>query len=88
MGGNIFYDSGSYGSAGKGQVVRNNSASMGNHTANCLVSTYISTSFTGDYDTLHVGWAGNLSDDEFWNGQMTINGLHNDNASIRAYNCV
>ncbi|MET8742707.1 hypothetical protein [Streptomyces sp. NPDC004728] len=75
LSGNKFADHGT-GSAGAGQVVRNNAASMGNNTINCHVRVFYSTRFTGDSNWLHAGYAGNLNGD-----------LRNEDASIRVENC-
>ncbi|GIG92305.1 hypothetical protein [Plantactinospora endophytica] len=76
------FSNGGTGTAGAGQAVRNNAASMGNHTANCNVTTWISPGFTGPYgdwrdnNWLSPGHAGNL------NGY-----LRNNEASINVNNC-
>lgn len=60
---------------GLNQVVANNAGSMADGTSNCTVDTYVYGNFTGNYDHLSPGWAGNLS-----------SGLHNNEGSI-AYYC-
>jgi hypothetical protein len=60
---------------GLNQRVANNAGSMANGTSNCTVDTYVYGNFTGNYDHLSPGWAGNLSGD-----------LHNNEGSI-AYYC-
>ncbi|MGW2106321.1 hypothetical protein [Streptomyces sp. NPDC001948] len=75
LSGNKFANHGT-GSAGAGQVVRNNAASMGNNTTNCRVAVFYSTGFKGDANWLHAGHAGNLNGD-----------LRNENASIRVDSC-
>jgi hypothetical protein len=60
---------------GLNQKVANNAGSMANSTSNCTVDTYVYGNFTGNYDHLSPGWAGNLSGD-----------LHNNEGSI-AYYC-
>jgi hypothetical protein len=60
---------------GVNQKVANNAGSMANGTSNCTVDTYVYGNFTGNYDHLSPGWAGNLSGD-----------LHNNEGSI-AYYC-
>lgn len=60
---------------GLNQEVANNAGSMANGTSNCTVDTYVYGNFTGNYDHLSPGWAGNLSSD-----------LHNNEGSI-AYYC-
>ncbi|MFI1753594.1 hypothetical protein [Streptomyces sp. NPDC020571] len=75
LGGNTFANHGT-GSAGAGQVVRNNAASMGNNTTNCHVTTFVSPNFTGDANWLHAGHAGNLN-----------SRLRNNEASIRVDSC-
>ncbi|MFD7497571.1 hypothetical protein ACFV8T_35395 [Streptomyces sp. NPDC059832] len=74
LAGNKFANHGT-GSAGAGQVVRNNAASMGNHTTNCHVTVFSKTSFHGNTNWLRAGHAGNLTT------------LRNDNASIRVDGC-
>ncbi|MEV7710859.1 peptidase inhibitor family I36 protein [Streptomyces sp. NPDC088270] len=75
LSGNKFANHGT-GSAGAGQVVRNNAASMGNHTTNCHVAVFYSPGFKGDANWLHAGHAGNLN-----------SALRNNNASIRVDSC-
>ncbi|MFB7211211.1 hypothetical protein [Streptomyces sp. NPDC056255] len=75
LSGNKFANHGT-GSAGAGQVVRNNAASMGNNTTNCRVRVFYSPGFTGDSNWLTAGHAGNL------NGN-----LRNNDASIRVESC-
>ena len=60
---------------GLNQRVANNAGSMANGTSNCTVDTYVYGNFTGNYDHLSPGWAGNLSGD-----------LQNNEGSI-AYYC-
>lgn len=60
---------------GLNQKVADNAGSMANSTSNCTVDTYVYGNFTGNYDHLSPGWAGNLSGD-----------LHNNEGSI-AYYC-
>ena len=60
---------------GLNQKVANNAGSMANGTSNCTVDAYVGGNFTGNYDHLSPGWAGNLS-----------GGLHNNEGSI-AYYC-
>ena len=60
---------------GLNQRVANNAGSMANATSNCTVDAYVYGNFTGNYDHLSPGWAGNLSGD-----------LHNNEGSI-AYYC-
>ncbi|GAA4235410.1 hypothetical protein GCM10022254_42670 [Actinomadura meridiana] len=81
LGGNKFSDSGSFGSAGDGKVVRNNAASMGNHTSNCQVTTYIYPHLTGDGNYLNRGYAGNLTE-----GNSYYH-LRNNEASITINSC-
>ncbi|MFF2330134.1 MULTISPECIES: hypothetical protein [unclassified Streptomyces] len=75
LSGNKFANHGT-GSAGAGQVVRNNAASMGNHTTNCHVTVFYSPDFKGDRNWLRAGHAGNLNAD-----------LRNNDASIRVDGC-
>ncbi|MER8088870.1 peptidase inhibitor family I36 protein [Streptomyces sp. NPDC058316] len=75
LSGNKFGNHGT-GSAGAGQVVRNNAASMGNNTTNCHVTVFYSPSFKGDSNWLHAGHAGNLN-----------TRLRNNDASIRVDSC-
>lgn len=75
LSGNKFANHGT-GSAGAGQVVRNNAASMGNNTTNCHVAVFYSPGFKGDANWLHAGRAGNLNGD-----------LRNNDASIRVDSC-
>ncbi|MCX4730593.1 hypothetical protein [Streptomyces sp. NBC_01363] len=74
LAGNKFANHGT-GSAGAGQVVRDNAASMGNNTTNCHVTVFSKTDFHGNTNWLRAGHAGNLKD------------LRNDNASIRVDGC-
>jgi hypothetical protein len=60
---------------GLNQIVANNAGSMADGTSNCTLDTYVYGNFTGNYDHLSPGWAGNLS-----------SGLHNNEGSI-AYYC-
>jgi hypothetical protein len=60
---------------GLNQPVANNAGSMADATSNCTLDTYVYGNFTGNYDHLSPGWAGNLSP-----------GLHNNEGSI-AYYC-
>jgi hypothetical protein len=85
LAGNKFYDSGYFGSGGVGQVVRNNAASVGNKTTNCMVGVFKYTSYRGVYDYVHPLYSGDLNGDAF--GGVGFDGLRNDNASIKAYNC-
>ncbi|MGW7376781.1 hypothetical protein DEJ48_04040 [Streptomyces venezuelae] len=75
LGGNKFGNHGT-GTAGAGQVVRNNAASMGNNTTNCHVATFVSPNFQGDANWLHAGHGGNLNST-----------LRNNEASIRVDSC-
>ncbi|MEV0784930.1 hypothetical protein AB0I52_18535 [Streptomyces sp. NPDC050423] len=75
LAGNKFANHGT-GTAGAGQVVRNNAASMGNNTTNCHVAVFYSPGWKGDANWLHAGYAGNLNGD-----------LRNNNASIRVDSC-
>ncbi|NDU72094.1 hypothetical protein GWI34_05565 [Actinomadura sp. DSM 109109] len=86
LSGNKFYDSGSFGSAGVGQVVRNNAAAMGNNTSNCRVAAFKYTSHTGNYEYLWAGYAGDLMNDLIGQNYY-FDGLRNDEASIRTYSC-
>lgn len=59
---------------GLNQIVANNAGSMANATSNCTVDAYVYGNFTGNYDHLSAGWAGNLSSN-----------LHNNEGSIALY---
>lgn len=54
---------------------------MGNHTANCQVTTYIYPNLTGDGNYLNRGYAGNLTE-----GNSYYH-LRNNEASITVNSC-
>lgn len=62
LSGNQFYDSGYFGSEGAGQIVDNNSASMGNRADYCYLYAYRGTNYTGDINWLQSGYAGNFTE--------------------------
>lgn len=66
-----FFLTNNAGSAGVGQKVRNNAASMANGTANCEVVTWYNGDETGNWNELDPDWGGNLTP-----------ALHNNEASI------
>ena len=77
---NNYFSNGGTGTAGSGQVVANNAASMGNNTTNCNVTTWVYANYTGyssaDNNWLHAGHAGNLTSH-----------LRNNERSIKVNSC-
>ena len=63
-----------------GDPVRNDAASIGNGAANCPLTTWVYTDFTGDWNWVHGGYGGNLTSSP---------PLRNNEASIKltASNC-
>ncbi len=69
------FGNGGYGTAGVGDPVRNDAASMGNNNGGCLY-TYVSPGYVGNDNGLEGWYGGNLT-----------SGLRNNEASIRWAGC-
>ncbi|TDB99253.1 hypothetical protein [Actinomadura sp. 7K534] len=82
LSGNKFYDSGYFGSAGKGQVVNDNAASAGNRSTNCLLIIWRDKNLMGYGNFLHPGWSG-----DFIEHSPAVYHLRNAGSSVDMLTC-